>query len=36
MTYRKAYEAANAAKDFTTVGVLLVLFYVRMAYGVFA
>ena len=36
MTYRKAYEAANAAKAFTAVSVLLVLFYVRMAYGVFA
>lgn len=36
MTYRKAYEAANAAKAFTAASVLLVLFYVRMAYGVFA
>ena len=36
MTYRKAYEAANAAKAFTTGGVLLVVFYVRMAYGVVA
>lgn len=35
-TYHKAYEAANAAKAFTAVSVLLVLFYVRMAYGVFA
>lgn len=36
MTVRKAYESPNSAKAFTTVGVLLALLFLRMAYGVVA